>query len=298
MLKTILLFFTTIICSIAFGQTNINDLEKKDGIWVKKNTTEGFTGEFIEYYKNGKIKGSGNFIKGQLEGLRIQFFENGQKNTEKYYKASFRHGIAKEFYENGTLKQMGEFAENKEVGLWTIYYETGKKHVEATFVNGIQQGDYMEYSKDDKLLVKYFFVNGKADYSEEFLKLGKEALELSREFKNAEAVKLYDKAIDINSTVAQAYFNRGSCKGNMFDFEGAIKDYDKAIELKPDYMQAFGNRGNAKINTFTSKGNLEPTAEQVQSACEDFSKAVSLGDQTIGTEDMIYLYCKKAKKKK
>ena len=193
---------------------------------------------------------------------------------------------------------MGNFVDNKENGIWTIYYETGEKYVESTFVNGVQQGDYMKYSKEQKLLVQYYFVNGKASYSEEFLNLTKEAIGLSRQYKNDEAIKLYDKAIELNPTVAQAYFNRGTCKSNNIDFEEAIKDYDKAIELNPEYMEAYGNRGNAKINMFTSKGNLNPTPEQTESACEDFHKSVSLGDKTIGTEDMIYLYCKKYKKKK
>jgi tetratricopeptide (TPR) repeat protein len=296
--KIIFTFFALLLTLWTFGQTNISDLEKVDGLWTKKGATSPYTGEFIETFENGKTKGTGNFVKGQLEGLRIQYFENGQKRTEKYYKASYPHGIAKEFYKNGTLKQVGEFVENKETGIWTIYYETGEKHVESTYVNGMQQGDYMEYSKEGKLLVKYYFVNGKASYSDEFMKLTKEAIELSRQFKNQEAIKLYDKAIELNPTVAQAYFNRGACKGNNFDFEGAIKDYDKALELNPEYMEAYGNRGNAKINTFTSKGNLNPTPEQTESACEDFHKAVSLGDKTIGTEDMIYIYCKKDMKKK
>lgn len=96
------------------------------------------------------------------------------------------------------------------------------------------------------------------------------AVEVGKQFKNKEAIELYDKAIELNLTVAEAYFNRGACKGNNFDFEGAIKDYDKAIELKPDYMEAIRNRGNAKINIITSKGNINPTPEQTESACEDF----------------------------
>jgi tetratricopeptide (TPR) repeat protein len=129
------------------------------------------------------------------------------------------------------------------------------------------------------------------------MELTKKAIKLSRQSKNNEAIKLYDKAIILNPTVAQAYFNRGTCKGNNFDFKGAIEDYDKAIELKPDYMEAYGNRGNAKINVYTSTGTINPTQEQTLSACEDFHKAVSLGDETVETGDMIYLYCDKKEKK-
>lgn len=222
--------FAIILTVCSFGQTNITDLERVDGLWTKKDAASPFTGEFIETFDNGKTKGTGNFLKGQLEGLRVQYFENGQKRTEKFYKESYSHGIAKEFYDNGTLKQVGEFANNKEIGVWTVYYETGEKHVQSTFVNGVQQGDYSEYSKEGKLKVKYYFVNGKADYSEEFLRLTKEASRLSKQIKNEEAIVLYNQAIELNPTVAQAYFNRGACKEYSFNFIGAVIDYDKAIE--------------------------------------------------------------------
>lgn len=287
------IFLALLLTFSSYGQTNINDLERIDGLWTKKGEKAAFNGAFIETFQNGKTKGTGSFVNGKLEGLTIQFFANGQKRIEKYYKAAYPHGLEKEYYENGNLKQIGEFVDNKENGIWTVFYETGEKHVELTFLNGVQQGDYMEYAKDGKLIVKYYFVAGKAAYSPEFMELSKQAFELSQEFRNKEAILIYDKVIELNPTVAQAYFNRGACKGNNFDFKGAIQDYDKAIELNPNYMEAYGNRGNAKINSFTSKGNLDPTPEQTASACEDFHKAVSLGDKTIGTEDRIYIYCKK-----
>jgi tetratricopeptide (TPR) repeat protein len=67
--------------------------------------------------------------------------------------------------------------------------------------------------------------------------LTNKAVEVGKQFKNKEAIELYDKAIELNLTVAEAYFNRGACKGNNFDFEGAIKDYDKALELEIEEMQ-------------------------------------------------------------
>jgi antitoxin component YwqK of YwqJK toxin-antitoxin module len=298
MKKLTLLLSLSLLTSFAFSQINITELERVDGLWTKKGESKPFSGDFEETFEDGKTKGSGTFVKGQLEGLRVQYFPNGNKRTEKNYKDAYPHGTAKEFYEDGTLKQVGDFVNNKESGIWIIYYPSSNKHVESTFIDGIQQGEYKEYSVQGNLLVQYYFIDGKASYSPEFMKLSKEAVQLSKEFKNEEAIKLYDKAIEVNPTIAQVYFNRGACKGNNFDFEGAIADYDKALELNPEYMEAYGNRGNAKINMFTSTGTLNPTPEQTASACEDFHKAIELGDTSIGTEDMIYLHCKKNKPKK
>lgn len=298
-MRTIIYFgILFLYCNSTFGQVNINELERVSGLWCKMGDTITYTGDFEERYENGDIKGTGKLINGQLEGLRIQYYQNGNKRTEKYYKNAYPHGHSKEFYENGILKQEGEFLNNKEHGTWIVYYDTGEKSVVLNFDNGVQSGEYFEYTKDGRLLRQFYFTNGKAGYSPEFMELMDKASEMTERFIPKETIPLYDKAVELNPTVAQVYFNRGTAYSNSFDYENAIIDFDKAIELNPKYMEAYANRGNTKINTFTSKGNLEPTPEQTASACEDFHKAQELGDKTISTSDMIYLYCKKNRKKK
>lgn len=295
---TAILFVLYCTTTSILGQTNINNLERVNGLWTKKGESKPYSGEFIEYYENGKVKGKGEFKDGLVNGLRIMYYENGEKSLERNYLAGQNEGSSIEYYPSGQIKQEAIFINGKENGVLKAYYENGQVHVIINLSNGVKQGDYFEYSSDGKLTTQYYFINGQANYSPKLMELTSQALELSRQFKNEEAIKLYDEAIALNPTVAQIYFNRGACKGNNFDFKGAIEDYDKAIELKPDYMEAYGNRGNAKINVYTSTGNINPTQEQTLSACEDFHKAVSLGDNTVGTEDMIYLYCDKNKKKK
>jgi antitoxin component YwqK of YwqJK toxin-antitoxin module len=285
-------------CSISFAQIKIEDLEKVGELWTKKGDSKPYTGDFKETFDNGTIKGTGSFVNGKLEGLRIQYYPNGKKETEKEYKGSYPHGKAKEFYENGTLEKEGEFINNKEHGTWTLYHANGQQKAILNFEDGVQNGPYFEYDEQGNLTKQYYFKKGKAEYSDAFMQLANEAVKLSKQYKNQEAISLYNKAIEINPTVAQAYFNRGACKGNLFDFEGAVVDYDKAISLDPNYMKAYGNRGTAKINLYTTKGTLNPTLEQTASACEDFNKAKELGDKSGGTEEMMYLYCKKNKKKK
>jgi len=302
MKKMTLTLLGVFLIAWGYGQTNINDLKRINGLWTKKGEKTPYTGLFIEYFNKGKakgnIKGEGEFKDGLVHGLRTIYYENGNKSLERNYLNGINNGLSIEYYPNGQVRQEVNFKRGREDGIGKAFYENGQIEAILTFSNGIQQGDYFEYTPDGKLKAQYYFINGVASYSPEFLELTQQAFMLSRQFKNEEAIKLYDKAIELNPTVAQTYFNRGACKGNNFDFEGAIKDYDKAIELNPKYMEAYANRGNAKINTFTSQGILFPTNEQTACACEDFHKAISLGDKTIGTKDKIFLYCKNNKKKK
>ena len=80
-----------------------------------------------------------------------------------------------------------------------------------------------------------------------------------------EALKDLNNAIELNPHLFQAYNNRGATKGKIGHYEEAIQDFDKAIDLKPDYVNAYNNRGNAKDEL----GRHEE-------AIKDYDKAIDL----------------------
>ena len=80
-----------------------------------------------------------------------------------------------------------------------------------------------------------------------------------------EAIKDYDKAIELNSEVAVIYNNRGNAKNELDQYIEAIKDFDRAIELDPKHDLAYYNRGN-------TKDELELHEE----AIKDYDKVIEL----------------------
>jgi tetratricopeptide (TPR) repeat protein len=80
-----------------------------------------------------------------------------------------------------------------------------------------------------------------------------------------EAIKAYDKAIDLKRFRAGLQFNKGVALGKLGDFEEAIKVYDKAIELKPDYAGALYNRA---CHYSTDKGDPEKALSDLEKAIE------------------------------
>ena len=48
-----------------------------------------------------------------------------------------------------------------------------------------------------------------------------------------EAMKSYDKAIEINSRDSDAWYNKGITLAKLGKFDEAIKAYDKATEINP-----------------------------------------------------------------
>ena len=54
----------------------------------------------------------------------------------------------------------------------------------------------------------------------------------------SEAIKNYNKAIEINPDYADAYYNRGNAKGALGNMQGAIEDFNKALQLNPNDFKA------------------------------------------------------------
>jgi tetratricopeptide (TPR) repeat protein len=59
----------------------------------------------------------------------------------------------------------------------------------------------------------------------------------------------FDKVIEMNpSPSAEVYFFRGNIRFMNSEYLSAIKEYDKAIEIKSDYAKAFFNKGLSEHN--------------------------------------------------
>ncbi|MDD2636557.1 MAG: tetratricopeptide repeat protein [Bacteroidales bacterium] len=87
--------------------------------------------------------------------------------------------------------------------------------------------------------------------------------------KYIEAIENYDKAIENDADFADAYYNRGSAKREIENFEGAINDFSRCIQLDATNYDAYNNRANCKM-----------TLGQNKSALKDFNMAIELSPET------------------
>ncbi len=113
------------------------------------------------------------------------------------------------------------------------------------------------------------FCTPKSEQAKKFLSDGKEKIYKS-EFKAA--IADFDKAIELQPDLYEAYYFRGNAYLNLRKFETAIKDYDMTIEFRPDYVDAYVNRGNAKFWLYNDQSK----------GCEDWLKAEELGKPNLG----------------
>jgi tetratricopeptide (TPR) repeat protein/SAM-dependent methyltransferase len=79
-----------------------------------------------------------------------------------------------------------------------------------------------------------------------------------------DAVKSYERAIQIKADSAEAYTNHGVALKALGHFDEALKSYNKAIEIKPGYAEAYNNRGVALQGLERSDEALESYNKTIQ----------------------------------
>ncbi len=94
--------------------------------------------------------------------------------------------------------------------------------------------------------------------------------------KSDEALKAYDKAIEINPQNTDAWNNKGDALSKQNKYDEALKAFDKAIEIDSQNTDAWNNKGDA-----LSKQNKYDEAKKA------FDKAIEIDSQNskLGAED-------------
>lgn len=114
-----------------------------------------------------------------------------------------------------------------------------------------------------------------------------------------EALKHFDRTIELRPIEAEAYNNRGYTYYRLGDFPRAIQEYNNAIYYRPEYAIAFSNRGNAYneckdfanalrdcdkaielkptlAEAYNNRGNVYRAIGDLARAVQDYTKAIEL----------------------
>ncbi|TMI69963.1 MAG: tetratricopeptide repeat protein [Bacteroidetes bacterium] len=284
-------------------------MERKNGVFLFHNTP--YNGRFIDYYYSGRKQGDGMFLYGRINGHRKMYYQNGKVSVERDYKDGIENGFEIEYYEDGSLKQKGEFINGKENGIWDMYFPNGQLKQRSNFIDGIMDGETAVYYSTGKILAIEVTKNGKTTPDKQLEKINqamKKGHESSKEGDYKSAIKNYSKAIELDSTYAEAYFSRGTIKLNDFQFDEAIADFDKALKYEPFMEYALTNRAFARIRKYqfensraisknndvtvlASKDKVPIPEDEQEKICSDLKKAVFLGDKSKMITEALSDYC-------
>jgi len=284
-------------------------MERENGRYLFHNTP--YTGKFVDYYYSGRKQGEGMFLNGRLNGTRKMYFENGNVSIERDYQDGVENGFEHEYYQDGSLKQKGEFSNGKEKGVWQSYYPNGQVKLQSRYTDGEVFDTATKYYSTGKVKEKVFIKNGKVTPDPNLEKINKLMIKSSESDKDGDikaAIKYCTKALELDSSYAEAYFSRATIKLNDFQFDEAIADFDKALLFEPFMEHALTNRAfarirkyqlgssrtlskNSEVTVLASKDKVVIPKEQQEKICADLQKAVFLGDKSKMISGALADYC-------
>lgn len=109
----------------------------------------------------------------------------------------------------------------------------------------------------------------------------------TNEQKFDEALDALDKAIELNSDYALAYFSKAIVFHNLNKLHAAYENYTKAIEKNHKMTDAYFNRAQAVL------AYEKPDEKELKSALNDLEKAIELDEKFVDA----YYYAAVVKKK-
>ncbi len=289
-----------------------NRMIKRNGTWFIKNDSNPYSGKFIDYYLNGKKEGEGILLNGKLNGKRLIYHLNGNLSDELEYENGISNGLEKRFYEDGSLMQKGQLKNGKEIGIWEMYHPNGQLKQRTTFnENGKMNGESISYYSTGNVKGKNVYENGvyqKDKVNEKLFDYYNESQELYKQANYSGAIKKLNKALKLDSTWAEGYFARGTMKLNNFQFDEAIKDFDKTLEIEPYFTKAYANRAFAIIRKYElgtgrtlsdskdirviATKETEIPESELTKVCADLKRAIALGDDNSMVLEAIEKHCK------
>ena len=133
MKRYIFFIFTTILLS----QNEVSQFEliKFEDKYFLPNSYKPYTGEIIDYHKNGIKKNYGELFKGLRVGTWYEFYENGVLMSErKFHKLNSTYT---EFHQNSNMKTFGLFVNDVKDGLWVEFDQKGLETYNLHYSSGI-----------------------------------------------------------------------------------------------------------------------------------------------------------------
>ena len=112
-------------------------------------------GQWRIFYPDGNLKMTQMFdMDGKLNGLVQIFYDNSanSKLAEFYIKDDLVDGILIQYYENGQIKAKIEYHNGLRDGKATFYYSSGQIKAEGKYSNGKKHGKWKFYDKQGNLI--------------------------------------------------------------------------------------------------------------------------------------------------
>lgn len=152
---------TTLIIALSISITAQTEFKKEfhenGKIAIEWSVKSGDTvkhGPYKEYYENGQLAYSSNYINSLEEGSYTSYHENGSISEEGISKKGLPHGIYKYYSKDGVLIEKVTYELGKLNGVSYDYYKNGEIEYKITYKDGRENGPFEDYYENGQLAAK------------------------------------------------------------------------------------------------------------------------------------------------
>ena len=129
---------------------------------VEKNPVEGYRKLFRDYFMTGELQSEGGYIsidryddsKSIMDGEWINYFRSGKIEQKGNRVNGKQEGEYIRYYENGSIAVRANFHEDKIVGLYTEFNDNGLCFQQEFWHDGTPKNDYYVVTNDNGLYSK------------------------------------------------------------------------------------------------------------------------------------------------
>jgi tetratricopeptide (TPR) repeat protein len=146
--------------------------------------------------------------------------------------------------------------------------------------------NYSDKGNNEKAME--IIAKGRSEFPKSYSLLIDEANIYYKAGDNAKFKERLEEAIRLNPTEPTLYYNVGVMNMDQKNIDEAIKNFEKAIELKPDYADAYNNIGAAIIE------KAAPIIDEMNKSLADFKKYDKLQAQQFEIYKQALPYYEKA----
>lgn len=144
---------------------NLFDLDQKEGFFYEKSSDVPFTGE-VYGSQTGRLE------QGIREGYWKNFYSDGSLSSEYTFEEGDLNGVYVGYWKNGELHSKGSYKNDKKEGRWTYHHQkNGEVKLLINFREGQYHGSWKHYHESGNLLEQGHYKNGKKDGRWEYYEL-------------------------------------------------------------------------------------------------------------------------------
>ena len=254
--------------NVSYYKDNIKEI----GHW-KDGKQNGF---FQLYTEEGILVDDANFKEGERDGLTEQFYsDTGKLRVSGNYKNGVLDGEFKAYYPNGNLQGEVNYKNGEMNGEFKEYHENKNIRLSGNYKNSLQEGEWKSYLEDGTLETIVNYKDGELNgLKEDFYKNGN--VWTRQEFKNNDLDGVYEVYYENGNPQLKAKIKNGqTVEEQRFNHDGTPYNEKEKIII------------NGTISDSSDEITIKEVSDDeivISENSEDFSKELEKGMETLGKE--------------